>query len=289
MRRVLVFDVDNTLTPPRRPLAPPMAARLCRLAVPFHLAAGSDLALVQEQVLEPLATAGFRGSLDAFVCNGADRYRCRFAGSLAVERIASFRLRDHLGDANFTALLAAIEELLEDAEFSLAGSGVAVRGPRIIDRGSMINVAPMGRPTHLTAADHANRAAFVAFDRATGYRTRFLARLQAAIAPWRERYGLRLTLGGQTSFDLVVEGFDKSFPLRALLAEGADEVLYFGDALHPHGNDSVVLEFIERWPGPAPCPVRAIPVAGWEDTLARLAELEGEGERPARSARRERA
>ncbi len=264
---VLVFDVDNTLTPPRKPLLPEMATALHRLAVPFHLAAGSDLPLVREQLLEPLLASGFRGELDAFVCNGADRYRCRLGRSLAIEPLFCFRLRDHLGPESLAELTSLLARLLDEPEFSLAGSGVTVRGPRIIDRGSMINLAPMGRPERLDAQDHANRAAFVAFDRRTAYRERLLARLREETRPWQERFGLRVTLGGQTSFDLVIQGHDKSFPLRALLAEGASEVWYFGDALHPLGNDSAVLDWIEQWNGDRPCPVRAVPVAGWEDTL----------------------
>ena len=74
--RGIVFDIDNTLTPPRRPLEPEMADVLRALRVPFHLAAGSNLAMVEEQFLEPAYAYGIRRTLDAFVCNGSDRYRC---------------------------------------------------------------------------------------------------------------------------------------------------------------------------------------------------------------------
>jgi len=45
-RSAVVFDVDNTLTPPRRPLEPEMAAALQHLSVPFFVCAGSDLRLI---------------------------------------------------------------------------------------------------------------------------------------------------------------------------------------------------------------------------------------------------
>lgn len=278
MRLVIVFDVDNTLTPPRQTLRPGMAEALCRLPFPFHLAAGSDLPLVQEQVLEPLREFGFRGPLDAFVCNGADRYRWRVeGGGVRIERISSFRLRDHLGEPAFNELCALLKRVLREPEFSLAGSGVTVRGPQVIDRGSMINFAPMGRPRSLGEQDYANRAAFVEFDRRTGYRQRLLAHLRRATEEWQRRYRLRITLGGQTSFDLVVEGYDKRYPLDTLLREGAESLLYFGDALHPGGNDSAVVEWIEGWKGGSECPVRAVAVRGWEDTLQQVESLASAG------------
>ena len=40
MKKALVFDIDNTLTPPRRPLNKEMAESLKGLEVPFFLVAG---------------------------------------------------------------------------------------------------------------------------------------------------------------------------------------------------------------------------------------------------------
>ncbi|MCX8073851.1 MAG: hypothetical protein N3C12_15635 [Candidatus Binatia bacterium] len=267
----IVFDVDNTLTPPRAPIREEMAEVLCRLDPVFHLAAGSDLKLVMEQLVEPLAEYGFEGRFDAFVCNGADRYRCLVrGGEVEVQPVSRFALRDHLGETAFDALLRSVSILLNEREFCLEASGVPVRGEQIINRGSMINVVPMGRPAQMDAEAYAQRAAFVEFDRRTGYRLRLLERLRTLIAPWQASHGLRVTLGGQTSFDIVVEGHDKRFPLRALLSEGVQRILYFGDALHPEGNDRAVLEFIDEWAGVGNCPVEAVAVENWEDTRCKL-------------------
>jgi len=96
--------------------------------------------------------------------------------------------------------------------------------------------------------------------------------LRDLCAPWQEK-GLRVALGGQTSFDIVVQDYDKRHPLRVLLDEGFVALTYFGDALHEGGNDAAVLEFIAQWPAGEPCPVTAVHVQGWEDTLARLQDL----------------
>ncbi len=272
--KALVFDVDNTLTPPRTPLREEMAEALKGLVVPFHLAAGSDLQLVAEQVMEPLARFGFTGTFDAFVCNGADRYRCVLsAGSIRVHQLFRFELRAHLGEEAYRRLRNELLQVLQQPEFSLEGTGITISGEQVIERGSMINVVPMGRPEKMSQEAYAQRAQFVDFDRRTGYRLRLLERLRELVSPWRESHGLRVTLGGQTSFDVVVEGFDKRYPLRTLLEEGTEGILYFGDALHPEGNDRAVLEFIATWTKPGVCPVEAVAVENWQETRRKLLEL----------------
>lgn len=244
-----------------------MSAALVALEEPFHLAAGSDLPLVREQLLAPLHEAGFRGSFEAFVSNGAHRCRCRLGQGLEVETISSFSLRTHLGQTSFDELCAGIEAILAAEEFSLEASGLSVVGERMGDRGAMLNVAPMGRPMGIDADALRRREAFVQFDKATGFRRRLRERLWQVCEPWRASHGLRVNLGGQTSFDIVVVGEDKRRPLRELLRDGYEFLTYVGDALEEGGNDVAVLEFIEAWPGPGTCPVSVVRVASWQDTL----------------------
>jgi hypothetical protein len=267
MTAAYVFDIDNTLTPPREALDREMARRLGALRAPFALAAGSDRELLMSQFFEPLHAHGYRGRFDAFVCNGASRFRCEYGDTLSVTAVDEFSLRAHLGDAGFAGLLGALEEMVQDPNFSLP-SEVSVLGERIIDRGAMINLAPSGRlKGALSAAARASRDAFVAFDERTGYRSRMLPALRRAIDARVPGNDLLLTLGGQTSFDIVVRGRDKSFAVRSLLAEGASHVTYVGDALFPGGNDAAVSDFVACWKEGA-CPVHVIQVRDCQHTAA---------------------
>jgi hypothetical protein len=268
MTLAIVFDIDNTLTPPREALDRDMAQRLAALGPPFALAAGSDLGLLMSQFFEPLHAYGYRGEFDAFICNGASRYRCRSADRLSVTPVDEFSLVDHLGAARFSVLLALLGELLESPAFAL-GAGMTVVGPRITDRQAMINIAPSGRERGaLSAGARASRDQFVAFDARTGYRERLMPVLRAELDRALPGNDLLLTLGGQTSFDLVVRGRDKSFAVRSLLNEGASHVTYVGDALFPGGNDAAVSDFVAAWPG-GNCPVDVIQVSDHHHT-ARL-------------------
>lgn len=259
MTAAFVFDIDNTLTPPREALDLAMARRLGALRQPFALAAGSDRELLMSQFFEPLHAHGYRGEFDAFICNGASRYRCRSGSTLSLTAVDEFSLEAHLGSAGFRTVFELLHELLDDPRFVLPSS-VSVLGEKLIDRGAMINVAPAGREKGaLSDRARVSRDEFVAFDLQTGYRAKFLPALRALLDARLPGNDLRLTLGGQTSFDIVVQGRDKSFAVRSLLDEGLSHVTYVGDALFPGGNDAAVSDFVASWSSGV-CPVEVIQV-----------------------------
>lgn len=262
-----VFDIDNTLTPPREALDKDMAERLSALGSPFALAAGSDRELLMSQFFEPLHAHGYRGEFDAFICNGASRYRCQCGEVLRVTAIDEFSLRAHLGADAFGELVSLLTELLDEPRFALPAE-VAILGERIVDRQAMINLAPSGRlKGALSAEARQSRDQFVVFDAETGYRARLMPVLRRAIDERLPGNDLLLTLGGQTSFDIVVRGRDKSFAVRTLLEEGIEHVTYVGDALFPGGNDAAVADFVASWPG-GNCPVDVIEVTDFRQTAA---------------------
>ncbi|HXU82911.1 MAG TPA: hypothetical protein VN914_16035 [Polyangia bacterium] len=273
MSTALVFDVDNTLTPPRRQIQADLAEAIKSLTAPFALAAGSNLPLVREQFIDPMHQFGFRGTYDAFVCNGATRYRCRYGNELSVDLVREFSLRDHMGADRYQGLVNVLRSTLAQERFRLPPP-LKVIGEQIIDRASMLNFAPIGRPG-AQAVDEAgfrNREAFVEFDKKTGYRTAMLAHLRQELRSIIEATGLVIVYGGETSFDLVIKGNDKTYPVRKLLEEGHSKVIYFGDALFEGGNDEAVMHLIAGWKD-GPCPVSAIAVKNCGETKTRLQEL----------------
>jgi phosphomannomutase len=259
MKRAIVFDIDNTLTKAREALDQDMARRLRELGRPFALAAGSDRELLMSQFFQPLHAHGYRGEFDAFLCNGALRYHCRCGSELELTLVDEFSLRSHLGDTPFRVLNQLLGELLEDPRFALPSS-VSVVGERIVDRRGMINLAPSGRERGaLSTAGRRSRDQFVAFDAQTGYRGRIMPVLRATLDEVLPGNDLQVSLGGQTSFDVVVRGRDKSFAVRTLLEEGMQHVTYVGDALFPGGNDAAVVDFVLAWQG-GDCPVDVVQV-----------------------------
>ncbi len=267
MTLALVFDIDGTLTPPRERLLPEMVAALRGLTVPFHVAAGSDLPLVQPQFLDPLWELGYRGDFEAFLNNGSAHFRCRYSEQPRVDKMDEFNFADHFGAADHAFLLKTVEEVLDDDAFRLQAP-LSIIGERLVDRGSMLNVVPIGRPRSKLSGDAvANRKHFARFDGKTGFRRRMYEVLKTRLARLMAEKDLLIMLGGETSFDFVVAGMDKTHAVRTLLKDGYERLVFLGDALFEGGNDSVISDFVAAWDEDRECPVEAIQVDGWEDTI----------------------
>lgn len=277
----LLLDIDNTLTPPRRPLTEAMAELLKRLNVPFHVAAGSHLKILQEQFFQPLYEYGFRGQFDAFISLGGVHYHCDYSRGPVMEVVSAFDIRAHLGEDDYRFLVETLESTLAREEFRLAPP-LRVLGETVTYRGAMVNFCPIGRAEHESTEYRGNRDSFVEFDRARGYRQRMLSHLRGELSRLMEERHLTIVLGGETSFDFSVRTRDKTYAVRTLLESGVERLVFVGDALFEGGNDAPIREFAENWPGDSPCPIETIQVNSWHETAELLQRLgfvgEGEGD-----------
>lgn len=244
-----------------------------RLRVTFYVAAGSHFSLLQDQFFRPFYDFGFRKQFDAFLSNGAMHYHCDYSTGMSIKLVSEFNMRDHLGEADYDFMLKGLGETLKRLEFQLPPSLKILDG-RIVDRVSMINLCPIGRMKREGENARLNRENFVAFDRSTGYREKILLHLNQELSSLVNSKQLRITLGGQTSFDIGILGEDKTKPVRTLLKKGFERVIFIGDALFENGNDAAIINFIESWPSESKCPVEAIQVGSWRETIDILRKLE---------------
>ncbi|MGA9767547.1 MAG: hypothetical protein WBV94_00790 [Blastocatellia bacterium] len=272
MKTVLLFDIDNTLTPPRQPLQQSMVEILKRLVVPFHVAAGSHIELLRDQFFEPLYEFGFRKQFDAFISNGGIHYHCDYSKEMSLDLVSAFDIRDHLGNANYDLLIGVLEKARQMPEFHLPPS-FEVMGETITYRGSMINFVPIGRIEGDSIAYRQSRDNFVVLDRATGYRSKMMDHLRQELSFLIESRQLTISLGGQTSFDLNIATKDKANAVWTLLNHGVERVVFLGDALFEGGNDAPIRELAENWPSTSPCPLEAIQVSNWDNTIDKLHAL----------------
>jgi len=74
---------------------------------------------------------------------------------------------------------------------------------------------------------------FEAYDKIHGIRAAFVKVLQEKFAD----YGLTFSIGGQISFDVFPNGWDKTYALRHVESEGFEEIHFFGDKTYKGGND----------------------------------------------------
>lgn len=84
----------------------------------------------------------------------------------------------------------------------------------------MINVSPIGRN-----ATVAERHEFEAYDKIHQIRSKFVEVLKSKFGD----AGLTFSIGGQISFDVFPNGWDKTFALEHIKDDGWKEVHFFGD------------------------------------------------------------
>ncbi|MBI4689427.1 MAG: hypothetical protein HY754_04040 [Nitrospirae bacterium] len=222
--------------------------------------------IVQEQFFRPLYIFGFRKQFDAFLGNGAIHYRCDYSKGMSIELVSEFNILDYLGEADYSYLWKVLTETLTKNEFQLP-SELKIIDNRMVNRGSMINLCPIGRMDKEDAEAVRNRENFVKFDRNIGYREKILKHLNRELFSLINERQLKITLGGQTSFDIGIVGQDKTKPIRTLLENGFEKVIFIGDALFEGGNDAAINEFIKSWPAGDRCPIEAIQISSWLETI----------------------
>lgn len=208
-----LFDVDGTLTAARQTVTPDMAEFLQKLRsrVRVGVVGGSDLVKIKEQLGNDVIE-----KMDyVFAENGLVAYK---NGQL----VSIQSIQAHLG-----------EELLQDfinfclnymAKIKLPKK----RGTFIEFRNGMLNVSPIGRSCTLE-----ERNEFYQLDQKEKIREKFVSVLKEEF----KGRGLTFSIGGQISFDVFPDGWDKRYCLSFVEKDKYSAIHFFGDKTKPGGND----------------------------------------------------
>ncbi|MCX5886337.1 MAG: hypothetical protein NT096_10585 [Proteobacteria bacterium] len=264
-KAALLFDIDNTLTPPRQPLTKFMSDVLSNINIPFHVAAGSHFPLLDAQFFQPLYEYGFHKQFEAFISNGAIHYTCDYSKGKNLTLVTSFNIRNYLGETDYTRVIEILNRLESSKEFPIPPS-VKVVGNKITFRESMINFSPIGRVEKEDFNSIRNRYEFADFDRKTGFRSKLLLFLRNELTDLIRAKRLTITLGGQTSFDIGIEDQDKTIAVRTILDQCIDKIIFVGDDLREDGNDAAIRHYVER----TKAPVELREVTSYIDTVKYL-------------------
>jgi len=216
IKKLVLFDVDGTLTPARQAISPAMIKTLrdLRKKVVIGFVGGSDFAKITEQ----LAVGGNNVTQDfdyAFAENGLTAYK------LGVQ-LPSQSFINYVGEDRYKPLVNFILHYIADLDIPLK------RGTFVEYRNGMINVSPIGRNASI-----AERNEFEAYDKNHGIRAALVNVLRDKFAD----YNLTYSIGGQISFDVFPTGWDKTYCLRHVEDEGFEEIHFFGDKTYNGGND----------------------------------------------------
>lgn len=105
---------------------------------------------------------------------------------------------------------------------------ISCSGTFIEFRNGMINVSPVGRN-----ASTQERHDFEAYDKVHNVRRDMVQALKKNFPDLAVTY----SIGGQISFDVFPTGWDKTYCLRHLEADGWKKIHFFGDKTFEGGND----------------------------------------------------
>jgi len=216
LKKLVLFDVDGTLTPARQGISKEMLNLLkeLRRKVAIGFVGGSDFAKISEQLAidgEPVVN-----KFDyAFAENGLTAYKLG-------QELPSQSFIKWLGEDKYKPLVKFILHYIADLDIPIK------RGTFVEFRNGMINISPIGRNASIQ-----ERKEFEVYDRTHGIRAAFVKELENRFAD----YSLTFSIGGQISFDVFPNGWDKTYALQHVGNEGFEEIHFFGDKTYKGGND----------------------------------------------------
>ena len=216
-RTLALFDVDGTLTVPRKEADDVMKAfmRALKTKVTVGIVGGSDLVKISEQLGE-----GAEKEYDyLFAENGLVAFKHG-------ELLAKQSLRAFLGEDKLKTFLNFVLHYVADLDIPIK------RGTFIEFRAGMLNVSPIGRNCSQEERDEFER-----FDKEAGVRAKMVEVLREKFAD----YGLTYSIGGQISFDVFPQGWDNTYCLQ-FVEKDFDVIHFFGDKTYKGGNDHEIFE-----------------------------------------------
>ena len=214
MKKVILLDMDGTITMPRKAIQPEMIVQLDSMIADGYelgIVSGSNLDYMDEQLASwPKWTKD-----------------CKMVHKFPVNGTQGLDMKNEYTGFEWACLLDDIRSA--DRRMRLSMGGEYIRKPENIIqfRGSAINWCPIGRD-----ANEKQRKRFVGLDYAFDFRINFMKQMKTRPL-FHEKTVIKL--GGQTSFDIYPSGWDKSYVFKNF--EGFERIYFIGDKCEPMGND----------------------------------------------------
>ena len=217
---LFLFDVDNTLTPPRSVIDSDFEKFLYERVKPLAhigIVSGANIEKLYEQLngMKILSEFDYIFPENGIVHieNGVEIQKSSFSEKLGEDALTNF--------INFT--------LRYIADLTLPYK----RGTFIEYRNGMLNIAPAGRVTSQEL-----RKIFNDYDKVHGVRDKMIKALKKEFPD----IDLAYAIGGQISFDVYPKDWNKTFSLTRLPKNKFKEIHFFGDQTEPGGNDYEIFE-----------------------------------------------
>jgi len=236
LKDIVLFDMDGTLTPPRKKIESRVIESLGSLQkiADIGIVSGSPYDYICQQMgIAWKASDGLDPSkIMIMPCNGTQLFLHSEEAQSFVKR-NSTNMIDCLGRQKYRILVSILTDLQNQIIESLAE--MPVSGNFISFRGSTLNWCMIGRD-----ADDIMRKEFVEIDK--GLRVKLNAQLEEELIA-ADILNVSSSLGGSTSIDIYPTGWDKTYCLSHIEHHG--DVYFVGDKCQPGGNDFELFRSLE--------------------------------------------
>tara|TARA_E500000318_G_scaffold8247_1_gene7517 strand:- start:49760 stop:50554 length:795 start_codon:yes stop_codon:yes gene_type:complete len=237
MQKLVLFDMDGTLTPPREHLDYSLVdtlAEICRFAE-IGIVSGSDYDYIMQQCGFLTKKEEIKLKLHILPCNGTKHCAPPLYKNQNHKNVFRENMRKHIGVANFQTIM---KKLIDYQNYIVSHFDLPLTGHFISYRESMINWCPIGRN-----ATNSDRNSFTQFDKSSGVSSFRRTLLKNLVEEFENsRIPVTVKLGGETSFDIYPNGWDKTF---ALTHFPDHEVYFLGDRCGDNGNDKEIFDALQ--------------------------------------------
>ena len=227
MKKLVLFDMDGTLTPARSKMTWNVIDALSDLQknnFEIGIVTGSDLDYIKQQCdlifdLSPVDCF----NIHYLPCNGTKYYKMTANNFKCVYEN---NMRSKVGEKNWRNLIRVISGL----QSTLVNNyDIPLTGNFLNYRGSTLNWCPIGRN-----ANSGDRTAWCEIDDEKKIRSTWLSIARQAL----NNIGLNdiiIKFGGDTSFDIYPNGWDKTYAWKNF--KDYDRIYFVGDRCDENGND----------------------------------------------------
>ena len=244
MKKLIAFDLDDTLAVTKSPISDRMSLLLGRLLEHYDICVitGGTLHQIETQVVKRLEVPEhLLGRLHLMPTCGTRYYRYDELGQKWAMQYA-----EDLSTEQKTRIIHALEGVAKEMKIWCENPA----GEIIEDRYSQITMSALGQQA--TAEDK-----YAWAEKYKDIRPIYRDKVAELIPD------LEVRIGGTTSTDITLPGVDKAYGMKKLIDAidiSKDEILFFGDKLQEGGNDYPVKAL----------GIDSIEVDGWETTAYAL-------------------
>ncbi len=236
MKKIVLFDMDGTLTPPRKSMEKRIVPVLASLSKYAHIGilTGSGIDYINEQcsilwnhsLIDPTR-------ITLLPCNGTQKYDWdKDQGGGTWVRTFDISMKEELGLLSYKKLIRSILEI--QSRIANTNLELPLSGTFLQYRGSLLNWCMIGRDF---TDDERNK--FITMDEGSRLRKDILQRLHRSLRQKNVRE-ITMVLGGQCSIDIYPTGWDKTYALNNF--NDYQKIWFLGDKCQPGGNDQLIYE-----------------------------------------------